>query len=743
MFHGRVLPPYLQSLAQRHLPTASRRQFLIGASYVGAALLVGCSSDSAPESSAATPAAAPAAMPGKPTPFDAYVGIGADGTVTVYSSQFEMGQYVHQGLATLVAEELGVPIERVQVETRAGNPQWYGNLAMGGALQLTGGSSSIPSSWQRYREAGAVAREMLRQAAAQRWSVPVAEVEARDGVVMHAGSHQRAEYAELLEAASRLPLPADVTLKSADAWTLIGQDTTQRVDAQGKVTGKQTYTIDVRLPGMLHATVLHSPRFGGKVASIDAAKAKAVPGVVDVVQISRGVAVVARNTWAAIQGMRALEVSWDDSAAESRSSEDLFNEFEQTAQQPGMVALQRGDNAAGMAGASKTIEAAFRFPFLVHAAMEPLNAVAHRDGERLHLYGGLQMPDVVQGTCAQIAGVDPSKVDLHVMKTGGGFGRRATPDSDVFVEAVEIAKAIDFRAPVHLQWTREADMGGGRYRPMHVHRVKVGLSDDGKIVGWEHRVVGVSIFAGGPFASMMKDGIDPSSTEGIVDSPYAIPNMEVQVHHPTTPVPVLWWRSVGHTHTAFVMETLLDEIAEMTGQDPVALRLSLLPADARERGVLQLAADKAGWSEPAKPGVHRGIAVHSSFGSFVATAAEVSKRADGAIKVERCVVATDCGVVVNPDVVRAQVEGGSGFGLGAFLGEQLELDGGAAKQRNFDGYRPLRIDAMPRMEVHMLTSAASPTGIGECAVPPVAPAVANAIYQATGKRVRQLPLRTA
>ena len=737
MFHGRVVPPFLAS----RLPKASRRQFLFGATYASAALLIGCSGDAPPESAANAPA--PAAPSGKASPFAAYVGIGADGTVTVYSSQFEMGQYVHQGLATLVAEELEVPLERVMVETRAGNPTWYGNIAMGGALQLTGGSSSIPSSWQRYREAGAIARDMLRAAAAQQWKVPVAEVKAKAGSVVHAGSGRSAAYAELLEAAAKLPVPAEATLKSAGSWSLIGQDSTQRIDAEGKITGKQTYTIDVRLPGMLHATMLHSPRFGGTVASVDASAAKAVPGVVDVVQISRGVAVVAKHSWAAIQGRRALKVEWDHSAAESRSSEDMFKEFEQTAHTPGMVALQRGDAATGIAGATKTIEATYRFPFLVHAAMEPLNAIAHKDAERLHLYGGLQMPDVVQGTCAAIAGIDPSKVDLHVMKTGGGFGRRATPDSDVFLEAVEIAKAIGFRAPVHLQWTREADMSAGRYRPLHVHHAKVGLTADGKIAGWDHRVVGFSIFAGGPFASMMVNGIDPSSTEGIADSPYAIADFSVQVHHPVTPVPVLWWRSVGHTHTAFVMETLIDEIAEATGQDPIALRLSLLPDDARQRGVLQLAADKAGWSEAPKPGVHRGIAVHSSFGSFVATVAEVSKSADGKIKVERCVVASDCGVVVNPDVVRAQLEGGSGFGLGAFLGEALELEGGAARQMNYDSYRPLRIDAMPRMEVHMLKSEASPTGIGECAVPPIGPAVANAIYKATGKRVRNLPFHTA
>ncbi|WP_225444437.1 xanthine dehydrogenase family protein molybdopterin-binding subunit [Pseudomarimonas arenosa] len=724
---------------------------MFGVSYVGAALLIGCSSSEAPapakdadiaQAGAEHPAATPP-PPGKPSPFEAYLAVGADGEVTVYSSQFEMGQYSYQGLATLVAEELEVPIERVKVEGRAGNPAWYGNLTMGGALQLTGGSSSIPTSWQRYREAGAVAREMLRQAAAQQWNVPLSEVEARDAAIVHNGSGQRAEYASLLQAAAKLTPPTEVALKSPEHWTQIGKDSTQRVDARDKVSGQQTYTIDVRLPGMLYATVLHSPRFGGKLSSFDATVAKAVPGVVDVVQISRGVAVVANTTWAAIQGRRALKAEWDNAAAETRSSSELFAEFEQLAAQPGSLALQRGDNAAALAASNKQIEAVYRFPFLAHAAMEPLNAVVHREGERLHIYGGLQMPDVVQGTCAQIAGIEPAKVDLHVMKTGGGFGRRATPDSDIFVEATEIAKALNFRAPILLQWTREADMGAGRYRPMHLHKVKVGLDADGKISAWDHSIVGHSIFAGGPFASMMKDGVDPSSIEGVVDSPYAVPSMEVQVQHPASPVPVLWWRSVGHTHTAYVMETLIDEIAEASGQDPVALRLALLKPDARERGVLQLAAGRAGWNEPAKPGIHRGIAVHSSFGSFVATVAEVSKSDSGGIRVERCVVASDCGVVVNPDVVRAQLEGGTGFGLSAFLGERVDLEGGAAKQSNYDGYTVLRMAAMPKIEVHLLKSAASPTGIGECAVPPIGPAVANAIYKATGKRVRDLPFKAA
>lgn len=743
MFNGRKLSALdVADAAQTLTPALSRRQFLLGATLIGSALMVGCRMESSGD---AAPTAAAGGKPAAGSPFEAYIAIAADGIVTVYSSQFDMGQNSYHGLATLVAEELDVALDNVRVEGRAGNPKWYGNLAMGGAFQLTGGSSSMPSSWERYRKAGAAARELLKQAAAKQWKVAIGELSTANGEVIHAGSDRRAPYGSLIAAAAPLPVPGEVALKDAKAWTLIGKDATTRIDARAKSDGSQDYTIDIQLPGMLVAAIAHSPRFGGKPTSFDATAAKAVPGVVEVVQISRGVAVVAHNTWAAIKGREALQVTWDDSGAETRSSDAMFTEYAALAKKEGgKVALTRGDAAGKLAKAAKTIEATYRFPYLAHAALEPLNAVIHKDGDRLHIHGGLQMPDAVQGACAQIAGVKPEQVDLHVMKTGGGFGRRAVADCDVFVEATEIAKAIGFRAPVKLQWTREADMGGGRYRPLHVHGVRVGLDADGNVSGWQHHIVGQSIMAGTPFeAMMMKDGIDPTSTEGVVDTPYALPDIDVRMTHPASPVPVLWWRSVGHTHTAYVMQTMLDEIATATGKDPVALRLALLPADARERAVLSLAAEKAGWSQPVAAGRYRGVAVHQSFGSFVATVAEISKTADGGIQVERCVVASDCGTVINPDIVRAQIEGGTGFGLSAMLGERIALENGAPTASNYDAYRVLRIDAMPAVEVHMLPSTASPTGIGECAVPPIGPAVANAIFQATGKRVRDLPFLEA
>jgi len=741
MFHATAFPRAISSRLPAVLPTLTRRRFLFSASLVGTAMLIGCSSDEPEPAPATTPD--PNAPKAGPSPFSAYVGIEADGRVVVYSSQFDMGQNAYHGLATLVAEELGVSLDQVRVEGRAGNPAWYGNLAMGGAFQLTGGSTSMATSWDRYRMAGAVARDMLLQAGAARLAVPRAEVSGKDGAVVHAASGRSTSYGSLISVAVTLPVPADVPLKTPAEWTLIGKDSTARIDARQKSTGTLPFTIDIRLPGQLFATIQHSPKFGGVVASLDDTAARAVAGVTDVVQISRGVAVVATNTWAAIQGLRALKVTWDDTAAETRSTNAIVESFEAAAKGEGKSALKRGDAAAALGKATKVIEADYRFPYLAHAALEPLNAAAQKIGDRLHLYGGLQMPDAVQGTCAAIAGVTPDAVDLHVYQTGGGFGRRAVPDSDVFVEVVEIAKAINFRAPVLLQWTREADMAGGRYRPMHVHRVRVGVAEDGSISGWQHHVVGQSIFAGSPFEAMMKDGIDPLSLEGVIDSPYRLPDIDVQVTHPKLPVPVLWWRSVGHTHTAYVMETMIDEIAESTGKDPVALRLDLLPEGARERAVLELAAAKAGWSEPVAEGRFRGVAVHASFGSFVATVAEVEKRADGGIQVLRCVVASDCGLVINPDVVRAQIEGGTGFGLGAILGEQVELADGVVVQTNFTGYRPLRMTDMPVVEAHLLPSAEKPTGIGEVAVPPIGPAVANAIFKATGKRLRHLPLRRA
>jgi isoquinoline 1-oxidoreductase beta subunit len=707
----------------------SRRQFLLGAAVAGAGLSV---SFRVPGARAETVA--------EPNPFNAYVTISPDNTVTILSAHMDMGQGAYHGIATLVAEELEADREQLVVVGAAGNPKLYGNLAWGGVAQGTGGSSAMFSSFDRYRKAGALARTMLVNAAAKQWGVPAGEIAVEKGVVSHPSGKQ-ATFGELADAAAQEPVPAEVALKPRDRWKLIGSEDFRRIDSRAKSTGEQAYTIDVTLPGMLTAMVVHPPLFGATVKSFDPAPAKAVKGVVDVVQISRGVAVVAVNTWAAMKGREALTVQWDDGAAEKRGSADLFAEYLKQANQPGeAVAANRGDVDAAMAKAAKTIEATYQFPYLAHAALEPMDAVAHKAGDALEIWGGHQMPDLYQAVAAQIAGVTPENVTLHVMKTGGGFGRRAVTDADIIVEAVETAKAIGWKAPVKVLWTREDDMRGGRYRPLFVHKVKVGLDDAGNILAWQHRQVGQSLLIGTPFEAMaVKDGVDGSSVEGVSDTKYALENFRSEIVNAKVGVPVLWWRSVGHTHTAYVMETMIDDIARQTGKDPVELRRALLTDHPRHLAVLNLAAEKAEWGKEMPQGVFRGVALHESFGTVVAEIADVRMDDKGGFKVERVVCAVDCGTAVNPDQVRAQMEGGIGFGLGSVLHEELTLTKGQVDQSNYDAYLPLRIEEMPKVETYIVPSEAVPSGVGEPGVPPIGPAVANALAAANGKRIRILP----
>jgi len=709
----------------------SRRRFLAASAALGAGLTIGFAFPAAP-------AAAPEQR--KPNPFEAYLRIAPDGVVTVYAAHMDMGQGCYTGIATLIAEELDADWSTVRVEGAAGNPALYGNMAWGGKVQGTGGSTAMASSFDRYRQAGAAARVMLVAAAAEEWRLPADEIRVANGVLSHP-SGKRATFGELAVAAARQPVPQEPPLKQLGQWTKIGSESLRRLDSAGKVNGSEQYTCDVRLPGMLSAVIAHPPLFGATVRSFDAGKAKAVPGVVDVVQTSRGVVVLARNTWAALQGRDALTVDWDDSRAEKRGSAEILAEHLRLAALPGEhTAGQRGDAVAKIGAAGRVIEATYTFPYLAHAALEPLNAVVARTGDGIEVWGGLQIPDAYQAMAAKIAGVPHDKVRLHVMKTGGGFGRRAVPDGDVVVEAVEAAKAIDWRAPVALQWTREDDMRGGRYRPLVVHRVRVGLGADGAIAGWHQHVVGQSILIGTPFEAMLvKDGVDATSVEGASDLPYDIPDLHVETTNTRSGVPVLWWRSVGHTHTAYVVETMLDEIAAAGGTDPLVLRRRLLRDRARHRAVLDLAAEKAGWGTPLPPGRARGIAVHESFHTVVAQVAEITMDGGGGFRVDRVVCAVDCGVAVNPDQVRSQMEGGIGFGLGAVLREEVILEGGRVVPGNYDAYLPLRIAEMPRIEVHIVPSQAKPTGAGEPGVPPIGPAVANALAAATGKRMRTLP----
>lgn len=720
------------------LPEASRRRFLQGAGAASLGLVVGF--HWMPRNAMAQKAGAASAM------MNAFIRIAPDNTVTVLSKHLEMGQGTYTGLATIVAEELDADWKQMRTEGAPADAKLYANLAFG--MQGTGGSTAMANSWDQLRKAGATARAMLVTAAAEQWKVPAGEITVAKGVVSHAGSGRKATFGQLaVKAATVTPPAGDVPLKDPAKFTLIGKDV-PRLDARAKSNGTAQYTIDVKLPGQLTALLQRAPLFGATVKSFDAAKAKAVPGVVEVVQISNGVAVVAKNFWAAKLGREALDIQWDDSKAEKRGSDEILAEYRELAKKPGLPARKEGDVDAAFAKAAKIIEASYDFPYLAHAPMEPLDCVVKLSADGAEIWAGDQFQTVDQGNAARVLGLKPEQVKINTIYAGGSFGRRATTQSDYIVEGAEIAKAIRAKAedggkaPVRLVWTREDDIQGGRYRPMYHHVLKAGVDDKGEIIAWQHRIVGQSILAGTPFEQfMVKNGIDATSVEGAANLPYAIPNMSVELHTTTVGVPVLWWRSVGSTHTAFATEVFLDEIASATSQDPVALRRKLLAKHPRHLGVLNLAAEKAGWGKPLPAGRMRGIAVHESFASYVAEVADVALQPDGSWKVERIVAAVDCGMPINPNIIRAQVESGIGYGLSATIKPGITLaKGGAVEQSNFHDYEVLRIHEMPKVEVHIVPSTEKPTGIGEPGTPPVAPAVANALMSGTKMVFRALPL---
>jgi isoquinoline 1-oxidoreductase beta subunit len=677
---------------------------------------------------------------------NAFVRIGADDTVTVVSKHIEMGQGTYTGLPTLVAEELDADWAQIRVEGAPADAGRYNNLFWGPA-QGTGGSTAVANSYEQLRKAGAAARAMLVAAAAQRWNVPQDSITVSKGVVSHKASGRKATFGELAESASKLPVPNDVKLKDAKDFVYIGKRV-PRTDSRGKTNGTAQYTQDVKLPGMLTAVVMHAPRFGAKVKSFDAAKAKANPRVVDVVQIPSGVAVLAQDFWSAKQGRDALSVEWDETDAFRQSSDQIMADYRKLAATPGLSARKDGDVEKALAAAAKTIQAEFEFPYLAHATMEPMNCVMRLDGD-CEVWNGEQFQTVDQMKVAGVLGLKPEQVKINMLYAGGSFGRRANPQSDYLVETATIVKAINGRAPVKLVWTREDDMRAGFYRPLNYHALKAGLDAQGNIVAWQHRIVGQSILAGTAFESVLvKNGVDGTSVEGASTLPYAIADLAVDLHSPKLPVPVQWWRSVGSTHTAYSTEVFLDELAAAAGKDPYALRRALLDKHPRHKGVLELAAQKAGWSKPLAKGRDgerrgRGIAVHESFNTFVAQVAEVTVKRDGSFRVDRVVCAVDCGVAVNPDVIRAQMEGGIGYGLSAALHGAITLKDGAVVQSNFHDYPPLRINEMPVIEVHIVPSTEKPSGVGEPATPVVAPAVGNALFAATGKRLRKLPFDTA
>jgi isoquinoline 1-oxidoreductase beta subunit len=711
----------------------SRRGFLKASASSAAGLVIGFYLPGRSVLALAEEGAAPQA-PKLPAP-NAFLRIGSDESITVLLAHSEMGQGIWTTLPILIAEELECDWSKIRVEHAPAAPA-YAHTAFG--MQMTGGSTTTWSEFDRYRQVGALAREMLIQAAAKQWGVDPQSCRTANGFVTH-GS-ERLSYGKLAAAARELSPPTSVKLKAAKEWKRIGKPT-KRLDSAEKVTGRAQFGIDVRFPGLMTALVARAPVFGGKVKSFNAEKAKALPGIKAVVQVPSGVAVVAEHFWAAKLGRDALEIDWDLGPAGTLDTGKMREEFRALSRSPGAKASAAGDVEAAMQKASSKLEAEYELPYLSHATMEPLNCTVRLTGDQCEIWTGTQFQTMDQAAAAKVAGLDPKQVTIHTTFLGGGFGRRANPANDFVKEAVEVAIAA--KMPVKVVWTREDDMRGGYYRPMWLHRLSAGLDANGLPLAWRQTIVGQSIIEGTPFAPMMiKNGVDAASVEGAADSPYVKGTAShlVDLHSPKPGIPVLWWRSVGHSHTAFVMESFVDELANAAKRDPLEYRRRLLKKHPRHLGVLNLAAQKAGWGKPLPKGHFRGIAVHESFGSFIAQVAEVSVE-NSQVRVHRVVCAVDCGVCVNPASVAAQMESGVVYGLTAAFYGELTFKGGRVQQSNFHDYPLLRLLEMPRVEAHVVHSTEKPGGVGEPGVAPIAPAVANAVFAATGKRLRRLPLR--
>lgn len=707
-----------------------RREFLKAGAALGGGLLI---SLYVPEFVPATRAADSAA---KPVALNAFVRIGTDETVTVISNHSEMGQGIYTSLPMLLNEELEADWARVRVESSSVDAV-YNHTVFG--VMMTGGSTTTNSEYDRFRKMGAMARIMLIAAAAQSWNVDPQTCRAENSYVIHTPTGRRASYGSLAEAASKIAPPTDIPLKDPKDFTLVGKPM-HRLDTPSKTNGTAQFGLDVYIPGMLTAVVARAPVFGGKVVSFNADKAKAIPGVVNVVQVPSGVAVIAKGFWPAKLGRAKLEITWDEGPGVDISTVEMREKYSAMSKTPGAVAKKVGDPAAVLAGAAKTITAEYEVPYLAHCMMEPLNTVVDLREDRCEIWTGTQFQTGDRAAAAKVAGLKPEQVTLHTTLLGGGFGRRANPASDFVTEATEVAKAA--KAPVKVVWTREDDIRGGWYRPMWYDHFASGLDASGNPVAWTHTIVGQSIMTGTMFESFgVKDGIDSTSVEGAADILYGIPNLQVELHSPKNEVPVQWWRSVGHSHTGFSVEAFLDEVAHAGGKDPYQLRRTLLASQPRMLAVLDLVAQKANWGSALPAGRARGIATHFSFDSYVAQVAEVSVAKDGAVRVHRVVAAVDCGRTVNPDTVKGQIEGGIIFGLTAALKTEITLEKGRVQQRNFNDYPMVRMFESPAIEVYIVPSTEHPTGVGEPGVPPVAPAVANAIFAATGKRVRRLPIK--
>lgn len=665
---------------------------------------------------------------------NAFLRVGSDDSVTVVLAHSEMGQGIWTGLAMLIAEELECDWAKVRCEHAPAAPI-YGHTGFG--MQMTGGSSTTNSEFDRYRTVGAMAKDMLLRAAAKRWKTSPDKLRVERGVI-YKGKDQLT-FGALADEAMALPPPKAVRLKEPKDWKLIGTPV-RRIDTPEKITGRAEFGMDVQFPGLRTVMVARAPAFGAKVVSFDAKPALAIAGVEKVVQVPSGIAVVAAHYWAAKLGRDALASSIEWQLPPDGVSTPAFSQhLRQLVSGVGAIAENEGKVEEKLASAKKQVVGEYEVPYLAHAPMEPLNCTVKIDGGRCEIWSGTQFQTGDQAAAARILGIKAEDVTIHTTFLGGGFGRRANPVSDFVGEAVAVAKAAG--VPVKVVWSREDDIRGGFYRPAFVHRIKVGTDERGNPVAWDHVIAGQSILAGTPFAAMVQNGIDGSSVEGVKESPYlvGVADRRVSLHSPQSAVTVLWWRSVGHTHTAFAMECMIDELAHAAGADPLAYRLAMLKGQPRHAAALKLAAEKAGWGGPLPEGHGLGLAVHDSFGSIVAQVAQVSVE-NGRIRVHQVTAAVDCGTAVNPLGIEAQVQGSIAFGMSAALHGKVTLKDGQVVESNFHDYKVVRMVEMPKVSVHLINSGARMGGVGEPATPPVAPAIANAVYAATKKRLRTLPL---
>jgi isoquinoline 1-oxidoreductase beta subunit len=703
----------------------SRRGFLIGGAALGGGLVLSLSLPGGGSEAATAGSFVP----------NAFVRLDRSGEIVFTMPYVEMGQGTYTSIPMLIAEELGVGLDQIRLEHAPPNEKLYANPLLG--VQATGNSNAIRGAWKPLREAGAAARMMLVAAAAQRWDVDAGSCRVQAGEVIHSASGRRLSYADLVDQAAQMPLPPKIVLKKSDEFTLIGTPA-KRLDASGKINGSVTYGIDARPPGVLIATLAQCPAFGGRLVNVDDRAAKAIKGVRQIVRLDDAVAVVADHMGAAKKGLEALQITWDDGPNKHLMTEDIAQELDQATRKPGAVAQTIGNVDEAMARATTRVEATYHVPFLAHATMEPMNCTVHLRKDACDIWVGTQAIARVQAMAAKAAGLPVDKVTVHNHLIGGGFGRRL--EADGAVRAVEIARHVD--GPVKVVWTREEDIQHDMYRPYWVDRIAAGLDADGRPVAWKNRFAGSSVIARW-LPPAFKDGLDPDTTEGAIDLVYDLPNFHVEYVRVEPPgIQTAFWRSVGPSHNVFITESFIDELAFAAKQDPVAYRRMLMAHHSRAKAVLDLAASKAGWGNPLPKGRGRGISVQSAFGSYLAQVAEVEVAVDGTVRVHRVVCAMDCGIVINPNTVQAQIQSGVIFGVTAALYGEVTLKNGRIEQGNFDSYQLLRLNEAPAIEVHIVSSSEPPGGMGEAGTSGIVPAISNAVFAATGTRLRRMPIAT-